>query len=160
MLGIGLNNTLSCHAVAAGRERNAPAAIRIVRITWCLFGTAVVVYGTFVVGLGSVTAVVNRFSAACEIPGLVAVWVVSYALVSAALPRRSELIGADHERALLRANVASAAIQVTVAVVLASFSTIWLALGAAATPLALAAQGASNTIGFGRVAKKMHTSTD
>ena len=160
VLGIGLNNALSRQALAAGRDRNASAAKRIVRITWSLLGAAVVVYGAVVVGLGSVNAIVDRFPAAYEIPGLVAIWVVSYALVSAALPRRSEIIGADHERAMLRANVVSAAVQVTVAVVLASFGTIWLALGAAARPLGLAAQGTSNTIGFGRVAKKMHASTD
>ena len=160
VLGMGLNSALSRQVLAAGRARDALTAKRIVRGTWGVLSGAAVAYGAFSFGLGSITAVVDRFPSAFEIPGLVAIWVASYALVSAALPRRSELIGADHEQSLLRSNLIAASAQLVVAVVLASLGTVWLAVGAAAGPLALASQGFSNTLGYGRTSKKMHNSHD
>lgn len=160
VLGIGLNNALSRRVLAAGRRRNRREATRVTRITWAILAVVVVFYGAAVTGLGSIPAVRRQFSTAYEIPGLIAIWVVTYAFVSAALPRRSELIGADREPALLRVNVWAAIAQTLTAVAGGMVGVTSIAIGSAARPFALGVQSITNTIGFGRESRKLHTEPD
>jgi hypothetical protein len=160
VLGIGLNNALSRRVLAAGRRRNRKEATRVTRITWGILAVVVVFYGAAVTGLGSIPAVRRQFSTAYEIPGLIAIWVVTFAFVSAALPRRSELIGADSEPALLRVNVWAAIAQTIAAVVGGMVGMTSIAIGSAARPVALGVQSITNTIGFGHESKKLHEEPD
>ncbi|NOX23245.1 MAG: hypothetical protein GXP36_09165 [Actinobacteria bacterium] len=160
VLGVGLNNALSRRVLAAGRSRDKEVATRVVRVTWLILGVVAVLYGVAVTGAGSIEIVRQRFPVAYEIRGLIAIWVFTFAVVSAALPRRSELIGADHEPSLLHVNVWAAVVQTVSAVALGFVGVTNLAIGSAARPLALGVQGLTNTIGFGRKSKTLHSGSD
>ena len=140
VLAVGLSAALSPRLMSARRRGNVPGAVRLRR----RFLAAVLAVGAVIMLWFGIAWIGNPLPGllrpAYVVPGLVVLSVLAQTLTAAAFPYRSELLGLNHERKLLRLEVAASAARIIP-------SAAAGLVGALAVPMGLACAGAVRVIG-------------
>lgn len=149
VLANGLRSVLGPASMEAGADRDRRAARHVATVFYVLTATLGLGYA-LIVGFDWMINPFARFTPrAYEIGGLVLLTIVANGFNGVAFPRRLELIGANLEPRLFRAEVAANVAQLGVAVVVAGAAGTSLALGASTRALAFLALGLVRLAAYG-----------
>lgn len=149
VLSVGLAATLGPRSMEAARERRPDRAARIARGFVLLVAAAAAGYVVLVGFPWRWNPLLHLVPGAYEIAGLVPAVVLATALNGAALPGRSELLGAGREREVARVDMVGGALRVCVGATAAATRSF-------AMPLGFLVVGVVRWIGYRRALREVY----
>ena len=158
VLANGLRSVLGPRSMKRAADRNRPAARRVTRLYAVLTALAVAAYIGVAGWDWALNPLTSFVTGAYSLAWLVPVSIIAAGFNSVAFAPRMELIGADREADLLKAEVGTNAVQLAVATAIAAMSGAIASAGAFARPIGFGALGISRLALYDRALDDYYSS--